>query len=63
MIFHEDVVDLTTPTGPMRTHILHPVAPGQYPGILFYSGDLSGDEPGTPHCGHVGGERLCGGRP
>jgi carboxymethylenebutenolidase len=37
MIFHEDVVDLTTPTGPMRTYILHPVAPGQYPGILFYS--------------------------
>ena len=37
MIFQEDVVDLTTPTGPMRTYILHPVAPGQYPGILFYS--------------------------
>jgi carboxymethylenebutenolidase len=37
MILHEDVVDLATPTGPMRTYILHPVAPGQYPGILFYS--------------------------
>ena len=37
MIVHEDVVDLTTPTGPMRTYILHPVAPGQYPGLLFYS--------------------------
>jgi carboxymethylenebutenolidase len=37
MILHEDVVDLTTPTGPMRTYILHPVAPGQYPGLLFYS--------------------------
>ena len=37
MILHEDVVDLTTPTGPMRTYILHPVARGQYPGILFYS--------------------------
>ena len=37
MILHEDVVDLPTPTGPMRTYILHPVAPGQYPGILFYS--------------------------
>jgi len=37
MIVHEDVVDLTTPTGPMRTYILRPVAPGQYPGLLFYS--------------------------
>jgi carboxymethylenebutenolidase len=37
MILHEDVVDLTTPTGPMRTYIQHPVAPGQYPGLLFYS--------------------------
>ena len=37
MILQEDVVDLVTPTGPMRTYILHPVAPGQYPGILFYS--------------------------
>ena len=37
MILQEDVVDLATPTGPMRTYILHPVAPGQYPGIVFYS--------------------------
>src|SRR5438876_12204915 len=37
MILQEDVVDLATPTGPMRTYILHPVAPGRYPGILFYS--------------------------
>ena len=37
MILQEDVVDLATPTGPMRTYILRPVAPGQYPAILFYS--------------------------
>lgn len=37
MILQEDVVDLATPTGPMRTYILHPVAPGQYPGVVFYS--------------------------
>ena len=37
MIIQEDVVDLATPTGPMRTYLLHPVAPGHYPGILFYS--------------------------
>lgn len=30
-------VDLATPTGPMRTHIIRPTAPGQYPGIVFYS--------------------------
>ncbi len=30
-------VDLTTPYGPMRTHILRPAAPGKYPGILLYS--------------------------
>jgi carboxymethylenebutenolidase len=37
MILQEEVVDLATPTGPMRTYILHPVAPGQYPGVVFYS--------------------------
>ncbi|MGE3540359.1 MAG: dienelactone hydrolase family protein [Candidatus Tectimicrobiota bacterium] len=37
MIIQEDVVDIATPTGPMRTYLLHPVAPGRYPGILFYS--------------------------
>jgi len=37
VILQEDVVDLATPTDPMRTYILHPVARGQYPGILFYS--------------------------
>jgi carboxymethylenebutenolidase len=30
-------VSIETPTGPMRTHILRPAAPGCYPGILFYS--------------------------
>jgi carboxymethylenebutenolidase len=29
--------DLTTATGPMRTHIFRPVAEGRYPGILLYS--------------------------
>jgi len=37
MIIQEHFVDLTTPTGPMRTYILRPVAPGQYPGLVFYS--------------------------
>ncbi len=30
-------VDLPTPTGPMRTHLFRPAAPGRYPGIVFFS--------------------------
>lgn len=32
-----ETVDLTTPYGPMRTHIVRPAAPGKYPGLVFYS--------------------------
>lgn len=30
-------VDLPTPTGPMRTYVFRPSAPGRYPGLLLYS--------------------------
>jgi carboxymethylenebutenolidase len=30
-------VDLATPSGPMRTHLFRPAAPGRYPGLLLYS--------------------------
>lgn len=30
-------VDLPTPTGPMRTYLFRPTAPGRYPGLLLYS--------------------------
>lgn len=30
-------VDLSTPTGPMRTHVYRPTAPGRYPGLLLFS--------------------------
>jgi carboxymethylenebutenolidase len=30
-------VDLATPSGPMRTYLFRPQAPGRYPGILLYS--------------------------
>src|SRR4051812_11810679 len=30
-------VDLATPTGPMRTYVFRPSAPGRYPGILLFS--------------------------
>lgn len=30
-------VDLVTPSGPMRTYVFRPSAPGRYPGIVLYS--------------------------
>jgi carboxymethylenebutenolidase len=30
-------VDLPTPTGPMRTYVMRPAAPGKYPGLVLYS--------------------------
>ena len=32
-----EVVELSTPTGPMRTFLFRPQAEGRYPGILLYS--------------------------
>lgn len=37
MIVTEEFVELQTPYGPMRTHIVRPVAAGKYPGIVFFS--------------------------
>lgn len=37
IVVSDEYVTLDTPSGPMRTHIAHPVAPGRYPGIVFYS--------------------------
>lgn len=37
MIVIEEQVELTTPWGPMRTHITRPAAAGNYPGVVFYS--------------------------
>ena len=37
VIVDNEQVELTTPYGRMRTHILKPAAPGRYPGIVFYS--------------------------
>ena len=36
-ILETEHVDLGTPTGLMRTHIVRPASPGQYPGLVFYS--------------------------
>jgi carboxymethylenebutenolidase len=37
MTIQAESVAIETPTGPMRTALFHPTAPGKYPGILFYS--------------------------
>ncbi len=37
IVIASEHVDLLTPTGPMRTHIVRPAAPGQYPGLVFFS--------------------------
>jgi carboxymethylenebutenolidase len=37
IIANDEYVTLNTPDGPMRTHIVRPIAPGRYPGIIFYS--------------------------
>jgi carboxymethylenebutenolidase len=37
MILLEETVDLSTPTGPMRTYVSRPVARGRYPGLVLFS--------------------------
>jgi carboxymethylenebutenolidase len=37
VILDSETVDLPTPTGPMRTYVFRPAAPGRYPGIILYS--------------------------
>ena len=37
IVIDNEYVDLETPTGVMRTHIVRPSAPGRFPGIVMYS--------------------------
>lgn len=38
MVIKDDLVlDVATPTGPMRTYFFHPAAEGRYPGVILYS--------------------------
>jgi len=37
MILQEETTDLATPSGPMRTYLYRPVAPGRYPGLVLFS--------------------------
>ncbi|MDB6128880.1 MAG: dienelactone hydrolase [Verrucomicrobia bacterium] len=36
-ILDSESIDLATPSGPVRTYLFRPSAPGKYPGILLYS--------------------------
>ncbi len=37
VVTETEYVDLPTPSGPMRTHIVRPTPEGRYPGIILYS--------------------------
>src|SRR6202011_3003208 len=37
IIKDDEFVDLSTPTGPMRTYIFRPAASGKYPGLVLFS--------------------------
>jgi carboxymethylenebutenolidase len=37
MILQQEQVELSTPTGPMRTYVYRPVAKGRYPGLILFS--------------------------
>ena len=37
MILQEEQTDVATPSGPMRTYVYRPVAPGRYPGLVLFS--------------------------
>ena len=45
IVIDNEHVELSTPAGPMRTHIVRPVAPVKYPGIVFYSEIFQVTEP------------------
>jgi carboxymethylenebutenolidase len=37
VVLQEETAELLTPSGPMRTYVYRPVAPGRYPGLLLFS--------------------------
>jgi carboxymethylenebutenolidase len=45
MVVVQEFVDLETPSGVMRTHVIRPAAEGRYPGVLFYSEIFQVTEP------------------
>ena len=49
-----EFADISTATGPMRTYLFRPTAPGRYPGILLYSEIFQVTGPIRPDCGPAG---------
>jgi carboxymethylenebutenolidase len=45
MVVVEEFVDLKTPSGEMRTHVIRPAAEGRFPGVVFYSEIFQVTEP------------------
>ena len=45
MVVVEESVDLKTPSGEMRTHVIRPAGDGKFPGVLFYSEIFQMTEP------------------
>ena len=37
IVIDNEQVELSTPYGPMRTHVVRPAEPGKYPGIVLYT--------------------------
>lgn len=37
MTIKDEIVEIQTPTGPMRTAVFRPAAEGRYPGVVFFS--------------------------
>lgn len=37
MIISSEHLELSTPTGPMRTQVFRPIGEGPWPGIVFFS--------------------------
>ena len=37
IIRSDETIDVPTPTGPMRCHVVRPAVPGRYPGVVFFS--------------------------
>jgi carboxymethylenebutenolidase len=37
MTIREEIVEISTPTGPMTTQVVRPTSDGKYPGVLLYS--------------------------
>ena len=61
VVIADEYVELATPNGPMRTHIVRPAGAGKYPGIIFYSEIFQVTGADSSHSGDAGGAWVCSG--